>query len=325
MTELTGRLLVTGESVAQRFLDQLSDAGLEVVNPPESFPPAVMSEQTLQAALTSCVACLLGGDEIVTESVLESAGELRAIAFLGVGYESYVDADAARRRGVAVTNTPGVLSNSVAEFTVGLLLDARRRITDYVTCGEEIPHETRFDLAGHAVGVVGLGAIGTRICEILALGLQADVRYFSRTRKRSVEERLGIAYSPLGELVRDVECLIVMVPETAETTGMIGRELLAARPESSRLTLINTSRAGVVDPLGLEWGIDCELVETAWFDGFYREDSELTRRLAARPEVRITPHIASLTHDARDAMSAMAVESLLNLLRDGQDDYVVNR
>jgi phosphoglycerate dehydrogenase-like enzyme len=324
MPELTGRVLVLGESVAQRFLDQLADAGLEVVNPPESFPPAVLSERALQAELSSCVACLLGGDEIVTEAVLESADGLRAIAFHGVGYESFVDADAARRRGVPVTNTPGVLSNAVAEFTVGLLLDARRRITDYVIAGEEIPQETRFDLAGHPVGVVGLGAIGTRICEILALGLQADVRYFSRTRKRPVEERLGIEYSPLDELVRDVECLIVMVPETAETAGMIDKELLAGRAEGSRLTVINTSRPGVIDPGGLDWALDRGLVESAWFDGFYRDDSELTRSLAARPEVRITPHIASLTHDARDAMSELAVESLLNLLRGGEARYVVN-
>jgi glyoxylate reductase len=325
MPELSGRILVTGESVAQRFLDQLWDAGLEVVNPPESFPPSVLSDQALQAELSSCVACLLGGDEIVTRSVLDGADRLRAIAFLGVGYESFVDADAARQRGVAVTYTPGVLSNSVAEFTVGLLLDARRRITDYVTEGDGIPHETRSDLAGHAVGVVGLGAIGTRICEILSLGLKADVRYFSRTRKESVEERLGIAYSPLAELVHDVECLIVMVPETAETTGMIHKDLLAVRPDGSRLILINTSRAGVIDPRGLAWALDCGLVESAWFDGFYREDSDLTRSLASRPQVRITPHIASLTYEARDAMSAMAVGSLLNLLDDGHDDYVVNR
>ena len=83
--------------------------------------------------------------------------------------------------------------------------------------------------------------------------------------------------------------------------------------------------AGLVDPEALAWALDHGVVEGAWFDGFYREQSGVTKALAARPEVHITPHVAWLTHEACDGMAAMAVESILNVLRHGDDDRIVNR
>ena len=328
VADLSGRVLVTGDSIEQCYLDQLAEAGLEVSNPVESFPPAILSDETLRDRLHSCVGYILGGDEIASASVLEAvADELRVVAFLGVGYESFIDAAAARRLGIRVTNTPGVLSNAVAEFTVGMLLDARRRINEYATSvrqGIELRQEKRSDLAGHPVGVVGLGAIGTRVCEILGQGLRADVRYFSRTRKPEEEDRLDITYAPLAELVAEVECLIVMVPETPETSGMITRDLFAQRIADGTLIVINTSRADVIEPDGLLWALETGRVESARFDGFYRQSSEASLALARRSDVTITPHIASLTHEARHAMAAMAVGSLLSTLRTGHDTHVVN-
>lgn len=237
MTDRTsGSVLVTGASVGERYLDQLRAAGLTVINPPASFPPAVLEEPALRDILSGCDAYLLGGDEFASRSVLASAPKLKVIAFLGVGYASFVDVKAAADLGIPVTNTPGVLANSVAEFAVGELLAARRRIVDYIA-DPDLRQEKRGDLRGHSVGVVGLGAIGTRTAEILTQGFGAHVRYFSRTRKPDVEEMLKIAYLPLPELVGQVDDLVIVVPDTPQTISMINTDLLAACREP--LSVIN--------------------------------------------------------------------------------------
>jgi glyoxylate reductase len=322
MTDLTnGTVLVTGASVHQHYLDQLRAAGLTVINPPASFPPNVLQESMLQEILSECDAYLLGGDEIASRSVLAAASRLKVIAFLGVGYTSFVDAEAAADLAIAVTNTPGVVANSVAEFAVGELIAARRKIIDYIV-DPELTQQNRRDLAGHTVGLVGLGAVGTRIAEILTIGFRSRVLYFSRTRKPETEAALRITYKPLRELISEVEDLLVAVPDTPQTTSMIDHDLLAAA--RSRLSVINSSRPEIISPKALRWGLQNECLESVWFDDYYREPTPDLIDLRKDPRIKVTPHIASLTHDARNAMAAMAVGSLLNVLLKGSDQHIVN-
>jgi lactate dehydrogenase-like 2-hydroxyacid dehydrogenase len=322
MTDLTnGTVLVTGASVHQHYLDQLRAAGLTVINPPASFPPDVLQESVLREILSECDAYLLGGDEVASRSVLAAAPRLKVVAFLGVGYRSFVDAEAAADLAIAVTNTPGVVANSVAEFAVGELIAARRKIIDYIV-DPELTQQNRRDLAGHVVGLVGLGAVGTRIAEILTIGFRARVCYFSRTRKPETEAALGITYLPLRELVSEVEDLVVAVPDTPQTISMIDQDLLAAA--RTRLSVINLSRPEIIAPKALRWGLQNERLESVWFDDYYRDPTPDLIDLRKDPRIKVTPHIASLTHDARDAMAAMAVSSLLNVLLRGSDQHIVN-
>src|SRR5437764_1115175 len=119
------KVLVTGGSIGSAFLDQLTAAGFEVINPAKSFPPAVLSEDELKAMLDGCSAYVVGGDEWASKTAMESTPGLKVVSFLGVGYQSFVDADGARELGIPVTNTPGTYANSVAEMTIGMLLDRR--------------------------------------------------------------------------------------------------------------------------------------------------------------------------------------------------------
>ena len=318
---LSGTVLVTGASVDERYLGRLRDAGLAVINPPASFPPDSLSESELRDLLADCDAYLLGGDEIASASALASATKLKVIAFLGVGYATYIDSVAAAKRGVLITNTPGVVANSVAEFAVCELVAARRRIVDFIT-SPNAPQVKRKDLRHHAVGVVGLGAVGTRICEILTKGFQAEVSYYSRTRKPDVESALGITYLPLHELVGNSEGLIIAVPDTPQTVSMIDKKLLEAH--KTPLTVINISRPEVIAPSAMVWGLEKGRLENIWFDDYYHEPEPEIEDLRSDPRVRVTPHIASLTHDARDAMSEMSVTSLLNILREGHDPHIVH-
>ncbi|MEU3772629.1 2-hydroxyacid dehydrogenase [Streptomyces sp. NPDC032472] len=318
-----GKILVTGSSVAQKHLDRLSESGFRV-----HVVPGLLSEDELGAELESCTAYLLGGDEFASRAALTRAKSLKVVGFLGVGYQSFVDADAAAELGIAVTNTPGTLTNSVAEFTIGLLLAQRRQIPSYAAdyrSGNAGGEEKQHDLAGHRLGIIGLGAIGTRIAEIGALGLATETAYYSRTRKPEVEERLGIAYKDLHSLLSWAENLVVMVPDTPETRGMIGTDEVALLPAAG-ITLVNTARPSVVSPAALLQGLGSGRIRTAAFDGFYDADVPERDELLALPPSRllVTGHIGSLTHDARDAMAVKCIQSIVNVVTGEQDSYIVN-
>jgi|SRR6266404_470717 len=316
------KILVTGSSVEERFFEPLKDLGFVVENPKN-----LLSEDELSSELSDAEGYLLGGDEVASSKALSKAPNLKVISFLGVGYESFVDVAGARELGITVTNTPGVLANSVAEFTVGQLLNARRKLTKYCNAyarGDQGKEEKQSDIAGHKVGIVGLGAIGTRIAEILVSGFNADVSYYSRTRKPHEETRLKVRYAKLPDLMREVEMLVVMVPDTPETQGMVSAALLKTMPANS--ILVNTARPEVVDPRGLAECLESGVIQVAAFDGFYesRDHGQLTDQLKSfgTDRLLITGHIASLTHDARDAMATRAVSSLCNILSGRPDPYV---
>jgi glyoxylate reductase len=319
---MSRKILVTGESVGSEFLQPLVDAGYEVKN-----PPGVLSEDELANELADSVGYLLGGDEVATAKALRNAKDLRVVAFLGVGYESFVDAEAASTLGIPVTNTPGTLIDSVAEFTIGHLLNARRRLTQYANAyrrGDRGIEEKQRDLAGHRIGILGLGAIGTRIAEILTLGFRAPVQYHSRTRKPDEERRLGISFTSLEDLARTSDAIVVMVPGNDSTKGLISSRIVEAMGPD--VLLINTARPEIVEPGGLYSGLETGRISVAAFDGFY-DDPTGSKLLAnfAEDRLLVTGHIASLTHDARDAMARKAVASILNTIESGDDQNVVNR
>jgi glyoxylate reductase len=319
---LMKKILVTGSSVRPDLLQPLMDAGHEVVN-----PTGVLSENDLRDALSGVSAYLFGGDEFASGPALAGNPTLKHVAFLGVGYESFMDAPAITDAGVLITNTPGTLSNSVAEFTLTHLLNATRKFVPYAEAfarGVSGNEEKQHDLADMHVGLVGLGGIGTRVAEILRAGFGAKVSYFSRTRKLDTERALGLEYATLIDLVGAVDALIVMTPGNDSTRNLINLDVLAAAKPG--LLLINTARESVVAPDALLNALKSGQVGYAGFDGFYDDDTPALEDLKAFiPErLAVTGHIASLTHEARDGMAIKAVQSILKILDTGHDEYVVN-
>jgi len=318
---MAGKILVTGNSVRPELLQPLTEAGYKVENPTD-----LLSEQDLAAALEDADAYLFGGDEYASGTAIAKAKDLKVVAFLGVGYESFMDATAITSRGVRITNTPGTLTDSVAEFTIAQLLAARRQLVNYANRyrrGERGFEVKQTDVRGHPIGIVGLGAIGTRIAEILAVGLRAEVKYFSRTRKPRVEQALTLEYMELSDLASQVEALIIMVPGNETTHGLIDHSVLS-RCNPGTL-LVNTARPDIVDRQALDQALEDDLVSVAAFDGFYEEgegDSLISKYSDDR--LIVTGHIASLTSDARDGMAIKAVGSILNILQSGTDQYIVN-
>lgn len=313
--------MITGQLATEQHLAPLRRAGYEV-----HHQPGVLSEAELAEALRGCTGYVLGGDEYASAAALAGAKELKAIAFMGAGYETFVDVDAATGLGIMITNTPGVLTNSVAEFTVGLLLDAWRRITQYANSyrrGEHGVERKQRDLAGRHVGIVGLGAVGTRVAEILRWGFGCEVSYTSKTRKPAEEQRLGITALPLLELATTSDALVLHVPGNDSTHGLIDEQVLRAMgPES---VLINAARSEVVDAAAVGTALREHWLRMAVFDGFY-QDERGAALLAefADDQLLVTGHIASLTHDACDAMAQAAMRSIINVLSRGADPHIVN-
>ncbi|MEW9533405.1 2-hydroxyacid dehydrogenase [Microbispora sp. NPDC049125] len=318
-----GTILVTGTGIDLSLLEPLKLSHGLVPHPVSEH----LSEEQLAYELRDVVAYVHGGEERATAQALGKAGKLKVVAFLGVGYENFVDVAAADALGIVVTNTGGAATESVATFTVGQIINANWRITHSLRDPhhplwhgpEDLPHELRT----RTVGIVGMGAIGTRIAEIMTQAFGARVVYFSRTPKRDVERRLGLEFLPLHELAEKSDILVVMVPETDQTRGMIDADVLTRVRKGA--ILVNTARPAVVDPEALHDALRKETVALAVFDGFYGRDSGAGGRLLDDfgDRLLVTGHIASHTREAMDRMVGRAVRSVANVLSNGADEHAV--
>jgi glyoxylate reductase len=228
---------------------------------------------------------------------------LRLIANFSVGYDR-IDIEACRRRGVAVSNTPGVLDAAVADLTIGLLLAVRRRIVEgdaAVRAGrwEQGWSGTPFlgrEVGGAVLGIVGYGRIGKAVAR-RAAGFDLDLIH---TRETALEDLLGQA-----------DIVSLHTPLNADTTGLISRERLALLRDGA--TLINTARGAVVDEDALVDELESGRI-SAGLDVFMHEP-HVPERLRGLPNVVLTPHIASATHETRSAMTRIVVDNVLAFKR----------
>jgi glyoxylate reductase len=255
----------------------------------------------------------LPGVEVLVEAVvavgpeqLDRLPDLRLVANYGVGYDR-VDVAACRERGIAVTNTPGVLDAAVADLTLALILASRR----HLVASDRFVREGRWqrgwakpellgrDLEGATLGVVGFGRIGRQVAtRAQAFGMRID--FHRRTG--------GL---PLDELLRAADVVSLHVPLTPETDGLVSRERLALLQDGA--TLINTARGAIVD----EDALVEELVSgriSAGLDVF-ADEPRVPERLLELPNVVLTPHVASATVETRAAMTRVLVDNVLAFLQ----------
>ncbi|HJQ75009.1 MAG TPA: D-glycerate dehydrogenase [Gaiellaceae bacterium] len=236
---------------------------------------------------------------------LDLLPDLRLVANYGVGYDT-VDVAACRERGIAVTNTPGVLDAAVADLTLALILACRR----HLVASDRFVREGRWrrgwarpellghDLVGSTLGLVGLGRIGSEVARRAeAFGM------------RVVHHRRSDGL-PLDDLLRAADVVSLHVPLTPETRGLVSRERLALLRDDA--TLINTARGAIVEEEAL---VD-ELVSgriSAGLDVF-ADEPRVPERLLDLPNVVLTPHIASATAETRAAMTRVLVDNVLAFL-----------
>jgi lactate dehydrogenase-like 2-hydroxyacid dehydrogenase len=252
------------------------------------------------------------------------------IAFLGAGYQSFIDVEAASQNGVAVTSTPGVNAHAVAELTVAHILNSRRQLTALNTATKRgrFPRTVTREVGGARTGIIGLGAVGTATARMLVAGLGAEVVYHSRTRKPEVERELGIAALPLEELLTTSEIVVLLLTAGPETVGYLGAGQIALMRADA--ILVNTARASLVDGHALRRALQTGAITAAAFDGYYTEPVPAPEHddygLLGLPDHQfvVTPHVGALTRDANARMAEMVLSSVLTFSRTGDDAYVAN-
>ena len=256
--------------------------------------------------------------DAIDEPFLERAPRVRLVANMAVGVDN-VDLRACHARGVAVTNTPGVLTEATADLAFALMLAAARRVVegDGIVRRGEFPGWTPTTLLGAPVhgsvlGIVGLGRIGQAVAR-RARGFGMHVVYTQRARlDENLERALGATFVSVDELFRSCDFVSIHCPLTPETHHIASRERIASMKPGS--VLVNTSRGPCVDEAALAEALEKGPLAAAGLDVFEHEP-EVDSRLRARTNAVLTPHVGSADRRTRAAMAALAADNVIAFAR----------
>ena len=292
----------------------------------ESELPPPREELARQAAGTDGLLTLL--TDRIDSGILELAPRLLAISNMATGFDN-IDVPAANSCKVIVTRTPGVLSETTAEFTIALMFaaarhivegDRRTRAGDWKTWGPEVLLGQ--DLAGGLLGIVGMGGIGAEVARrARALGMR--VLYCSRTRKPPLERRHHMEFLALDELLRRSDFVSLHAPLTAETRYLISSRSLRLMKRTA--VLVNTARGGLVDQQALHAALAEGVIAAAALDVTEPEPMAPDDPLLSLPNVIVTPHIASASVATRSRMAMLAAKNLVEALSGRVPTHTVNR
>jgi glyoxylate reductase len=281
-----------------RVLRPLEAVATIDAGPAEGWPQAELISRVAHAeALISQLT------DRIDREVISAAPSLRIIANVAVGHDN-IDLAAAHERGIAVTNTPDVLTNAVAEFTWALILGVTRRVAEGDRAvrrgtwkGWALDYMPGMELAGKQLGLVGRGRIGRAVAEkAAAFGM------------RVVFAKHDVS---LDELLVTSDVISLHVPLTEGTRHLIDRKSLVRMKRSAYL--VNTSRGQVVDEEALAWALHEGLLAGAALDVYEREPA-VHPDLLQHENVLLAPHIGSATRETRTAMADLAVRNVIEVL-----------
>ncbi|HLF79842.1 MAG TPA: D-glycerate dehydrogenase [Dehalococcoidia bacterium] len=307
------RVFVTRKLVGDGVERLARELDVEVWPEPDPPPRDVLIAEAAksQGLLTTLT------DRIDAE-LLDAAPGLRMVANLAVGYDN-IDVGAATARRVLITNTPGVLTETVADLTFALILSFARRMPEGDravrdgTWGVWSPHFLLGrDVHGTTIGIVGLGAIGLAVAR-RALGFGMKVIYYNRTRKAQAESELGLEYASLEELLRRSDWVSVSIALNEETRNLLGSaEFRMMKPDG---VIVNTARGGVIDQAALVEALRERRIGGAALDVFAVEPIPTDDPLLALDNVIVMPHLGSASVQTRTAMTDLCVDNLLAVFR----------
>jgi glyoxylate/hydroxypyruvate/2-ketogluconate reductase len=289
----------------------------------------VLSKARLVERLQGKHGVFLNAGEVIDATVLEACPTLRAVCVMAVGYNA-VDVAACTARGVLVTNTPDVLTETTADFGFALMMAAARRITE----SERFLRDGRWtkwsydlytgrDVHGATLGILGMGRIGQAIAKRGTLGFGMRVIYHNRTRLSPPSEAAmgGARYVGKEALLRESDHLVLVLPYSPQSHHAIGAAELALMKPTATLT--NIARGGIVDDAALAQALRERRIAAAGLDVFEGEPS-VHPDLLACDNVVLTPHIGSASVDTRRAMAELAADNLIAALTGGVPPTPVN-
>jgi glyoxylate reductase len=298
---------------------EIPAAGL---SPLEAYDLTVLSEapparDELLEAARGASGVLSNVTEKMDAEFMDAAGDgLKVIANMAVGYDN-VDVEAAKERGIIVTNTPGVLDETTADTAFMLLLAAARRLGesertlragDWEWWGPKL--FVGVDVWGKTLGIVGMGRIGQAVAR-RGKGFGMEILYHNRSRKEEAEKELDARYTDLDELLETADFVSIHTPLTEETTHLIGAEELEKMKPTA--VLVNTSRGPVVDEEALADALADGRIFAAGLD-VYEEEPRVHPKLLELENAVLAPHIGSGSRETRDGMAVLAAENIVAVL-----------
>lgn len=304
--------------IPDRGINLLQEKGYDIIiNPQDSVLSKEELIEILKKDQYDAVLCLL--TDKVDGEVFDAAGtQCKIFANYAVGVDN-IDIKAAGERNILVTNTPGVLTDSVAEHTFTLLLSIAHRIAEsdrFTRVGKYIGWEPMLllgtDVSKKTLGIVGLGRIGSRVAHHALRGFDMRVLYYDVKRNEEFERELQAEFrASADDIFREADFISIHVPLLPTTRHLVNAERLAMMKNTAYL--INTSRGPIVDEAALVEALKNNMIKGAALDVFENEPA-LAPGLADLENVILTPHIASATEETRQAMSALAAENIIAAL-----------
>lgn len=271
---------------------------------------------------------LLGSSEKVDEALLAKMPKLRATSTVSVGYDNF-DVDALNARRIALMHTPTVLTETVADTLMTLVLTTARRaleVAERVKKGEWTksigPDWFGIDVHHKTLGIIGMGRIGLALAQRAHFGFGMPVLYNARRQHAEAEERFNARPCDLDTLLRESDFVCIVLPLTDETHHLINAEKIALMKPSA--ILINAGRGPVVDEPALIDALKAGKIHAAGLDVFEQEPLPVDSPLLSMPNVVALPHIGSATHETRYNMAACAVDNLIDALNGKVEKNCVN-
>ncbi|MFO7849279.1 MAG: D-glycerate dehydrogenase [Spirochaetia bacterium] len=309
--------------IPQEGIDMLKEqCDLEIYDQDHPVPREVLIEK-----IRSCDGILPLVTDKIDAEVLDAAENLKGIANYAVGYNN-IDINEATKRGIPVSNTPGVLTDATAETAWALLFASARRI---VEADSNIRSDKwkgwgplQFlgeDITGKTLGIVGAGRIGTAMAK-KSVGFNMRVLYYDTRPNDILEKKLGAQRTDFSTLIGESDFISVHTPLIDETHHLFTLETFKQMKNSAHF--INTSRGPIVKEADLLTALEEKLIAGAGID-VYEFEPEVTEGLKELPNVTITPHIGSATHGARTGMATTAARNLLTMLRGEEAPNCVNK
>ena len=274
----------------------------------------ILSADALRGRAHGCAGVLACLTEKIDAAFFDACPTVKVVSNIAVGYNN-IDVALASKRGVMVTNTPGVLDDTTADLTFALLMAAARRITETerrLRNGEwkkgfALQQWLGTDIHHASLGIIGMGRIGQTIAR-RASGFEMNVRYHNRTRlDDATESKLNVRYASMEAILAESDFVVVMVPYSAATHHLIKAEQLALMKPTA--IFINTARGGVVNDVALIAALKENRIAGAGVDVFEGEPA-FNPDFLRLDNVVLTPHIGSATQATRMRMAARAAENI---------------
>ena len=305
-------------------LQQRLEAQFTVTKVPNLHPETV--EQHAEAFASA--EGLLGSSEKVGKALLEKMPKLRAASTISVGYDAF-DVDALNANNILLMHTPTVLTETVADTIMALVLSSARRVVEVaerVKKGEWTkgvgPDWFGVDVHHKTLGIVGMGRIGLALAQRAHFGFGMPILYNARRHHEEAETRFQARYCDLNSLLKEADFIVLVLPYTEETHHLINAESFAIMKSSA--IFVNAGRGSVVDENALIEALKNGEILAAGLDVFEKEPLPVDSPLLTLPNVVALPHIGSATHETRDGMAACAVDNLIAALNGSVEKNCVN-